>query len=149
LGLELPHELGGCLNEMSNWDAFEVLLREAASFVLLMDDMLNKVLLGSGELEGELSDSSEFDLVLRKGLGHVVEHPVDFQVVVGVEVVSFCFAHEAVEGLGAVGRIEEVLVCDRDGDLARESWCEPSRKCRMGGGGRVGGVRDDRSGPKK
>jgi hypothetical protein len=55
---------------------------------------LGQLLLRRGELECELGESSEFDLIFRKGCGHIVEHPVDFQVVVGAGIVLLRFFHE-------------------------------------------------------
>jgi hypothetical protein len=94
LGLELPHKIGGGLDEVAGGYRLKVLLGESISFVSLMVKALGQLLLRRGELECELRESSEFDLIFRKGLGHIVEHPVDFQVVVGTGVVLFCLFHE-------------------------------------------------------
>jgi hypothetical protein len=94
LGLELPHEIRGGLDEVAGGYRLKVFLGESVSFVSLIIKALGQLLLCRGELECELGESSEFDLIFRKGLGHVVEHPVDFQVVVGTGVVLFCLFHE-------------------------------------------------------
>jgi hypothetical protein len=97
LGLELSHKTWGCLDEVPCRDSLEVLVGELFSLVALVVEVLGKLLLHHGELEVELYKPSEFDLIFRKGLGHVVEHPVDFQVVVYLGVVLLCFLHEGGE----------------------------------------------------
>jgi hypothetical protein len=94
LGLELPHEIRGSLDEVAGGDCLKVFLGKSVSFVSLIIKALGQLLLRRGELECELGESSEFDLIFRKGLSHVVEHPVDFQVVVDVGIILFCLFHE-------------------------------------------------------
>jgi hypothetical protein len=123
---------------------------KALGFVTLMFNVLGQSLLRCGELERELGEPSEFDLIFRKGLGHVVEHPVDFQVVVGSGIVLFGFLHEGRKGWFWASCSGEILVGDGGVRVTtRESRREPSRACRRGGGGRVGGVGQNRSGAQK
>jgi hypothetical protein len=128
LGLELPHKIGGGLDEVARGYRLEVLSGKLISFVSLMVKALGQLLLRRGELECELGESSEFDLILRKGLGHVVEHPVDFQVVVGARIVLLCFLHERCKRSLRTCCSGEVLVGDGSmGVVPRKCRCEPLR----------------------
>jgi hypothetical protein len=113
LGLELPHEIGGGLDEVARVYRLEVFLGEPISFVLLMVNALGQLLLHRGELEHELGESSEFNLIFRKGLGHIVEHSVDFQVVVGARIILLCFLHECCKHSLQTCCSGEILVGDR------------------------------------
>jgi hypothetical protein len=93
----LPHEIRGGLDEVAGGYRLKVFLGEPFSFDPLMVKAFGQLLLCRGELECELRESSELLLVFRKGLGHVVEHPVDFQMVVGAGIVLFCLFHEGLE----------------------------------------------------
>jgi hypothetical protein len=109
LGLKLPHKIGGGLDEVARGDCLEILLGKLISFVSLVVKVLGQPLLHCGELECELGESSEFDLILRKGLGHIVEHPVDFQ---GARIVLLCFLHECCKRSLQTRCSGEILVGD-------------------------------------
>jgi hypothetical protein len=79
-----------------------------------------------------------------------VEHPVDFQVVVGVGIILLSLLHERCERSLRTGCSGKILVRDgRVGVIPRECWCEPSRVYWMGGGGCIGGVQEGRLGAQK
>jgi hypothetical protein len=70
-----------------------------------------------------------------------VEHPVDFQVVVGARIVLLCFLHEHCKRSLWTCCSGEILIGDGSmGVVPRKCQGEPSRAYRMGGGGHVGGV---------
>jgi hypothetical protein len=72
LGLELPHEIGGGLNEVARGDHLEVLSSKVVSFVALVINMFGQLLLRCDKLEGELCESSKLNLIFRATLWNIL-----------------------------------------------------------------------------